>query len=149
MKNLRAYSILAGAILFIMVGSSALAQQKFPVIPITIGVHLIRAEVADTEATRQQGLMFRQSMGTNEGMLFVFDAPAKVCMWMKNTFLPLSVAFIDEVGAIINIEDMPPQTTESHCARQPARYALEMNQGWFKKKNIAPGARVSGLPSTR
>jgi uncharacterized protein len=122
------------------------AQQKFPVIPLNIGVHLVKAELAADDRSRQQGLMFRQSMGPNEGMVFVFDEPARICMWMKNTFIPLSVAFLDKEGRILNIEDMQPQTTESHCAVKPAWYALEMNQGWFRKKNIAPGTRVNGLP---
>ena len=124
------------------------AQQnpKFPVISLNAGIHIIRAEVASTNAERQQGLMFREKMGPNEGMIFVFDGPAEVCMWMKNTLLPLSVAFIDESGKIINIEDMKPQTTESHCGKKLVRYALEMNQGWFKQKNIKPGTSIDGLP---
>jgi len=81
-------------------------------------MHVIKAEVAATNAERQQGLMFREKMGANEGMVFIFDAPADVCMWMKNTLLSLSVAFIDENGKIINIEDMQPQTTDSHCAKK-------------------------------
>jgi hypothetical protein len=67
-------------------------------------------------------------------------------MWMKNTLVPLSVAFIDEAGKIINIEDMQPQTQDAHCAKRPARYALEMNQGWFRQKNVKPGAKIDGLP---
>lgn len=130
----------------LLAGQPAAAQQKFPVMPLNIGVHLIKAEVAADDPSRQQGLMFRKSMGANEGMLFVFDEPARICMWMKNTYLPLSVAFLDKEGRIINIEDMQPQTTDSHCAAKPALYALEMNQGWFKKKNILAGTRVMGLP---
>jgi uncharacterized membrane protein (UPF0127 family) len=125
---------------------SATAQQKFQVIRLTAGMHVIQAELAANDSQRQQGLMFREKMGPNEGMVFVFDAPATVCMWMKNTLLPLSVAFIDESGKIVNIEDMKPQTTESHCAKKPVRYALEMNQGWFKQKNIKPGSAIGGLP---
>lgn len=109
-------------------------------------MHLVRAELAMHEEERRQGLMYREKMGQNEGMVFVFDASAQVCMWMKNTLLPLSVAFIDEQGKIVNIEDMQPQTTNSHCAAQPVRYALEMNQGWFKKKRIKPGMKIVGLP---
>ena len=127
-------------------GYPAYAQEKLPVIPLNIGLHLIQAEVAATDSARQQGLMFRKSMGTNEGMVFVFDKPARLCMWMKNTYLPLSVAFLDGEGRILNIEDMQPLTSDSHCALKPARYALEMNQGWFAKKNISPGAQVRGLP---
>jgi uncharacterized protein len=126
----------------------AASQQsmKFPVIPLNAGIHVIKAEVAAKDVERQQGLMYREKMGPNEGMVFLFEAPAGVCMWMKNTFIPLSVAFIDESGKIINIEEMQPQTTDSHCARKPARYALEMNRGWFKQKNIKAGSVIEGLP---
>ena len=85
-------------------------------------------------------------MAPNEGMVFVFEAPAGVCMWMKNTLLPLSVAFIDGDGKIVNIEDMQAQTLDSHCAKRQVRYALEMNLGWFKQKNIKPGTTIDGLP---
>lgn len=124
------------------------AQQisRFPVISLNAGIHVIKAEVAAREAERQQGLMYREKMGPNEGMVFLFDAPAGVCMWMKNTYIPLSVAFIDDSGRIVNIEDMEPQTTNSHCAKKPVRYALEMNRGWFKQKNIKPGTIIEGLP---
>lgn len=138
---------------FAMLLSSAptLAQQapRFPVVSLTAGIHVIKAEVAAKDEERQQGLMMREKMAANEGMVFVFEAPAGVCMWMKNTLLPLSVAFIDEGGKIINIEDMKPQTTESHCAKKLVRYALEMNQGWFKQKNIKPGSLIEGLPRVR
>jgi uncharacterized membrane protein (UPF0127 family) len=128
--------------------SSAVAQQpvKFLAISLTAGIHLIKAEVAAREAERERGLMFREKLGANEGMVFLFEAPASVCMWMKNTLIPLSVAFIDENGKIVNIEDMQPQTTDSHCAKKIVRYALEMNQGWFKQKNIKPGSVIDGLP---
>jgi uncharacterized membrane protein (UPF0127 family) len=128
--------------------TSASAQQslRFPITPLTAGIHVIKAEVVAKEEERQQGLMFREKMAMNEGMVFVFDAPAGVCMWMKNTLLPLSVAFIDESGKIVNIEDMAPQTIDSHCAKKPVRYALEMNQGWFKQRNIKPGSTIEGLP---
>lgn len=128
--------------------TNVLGQQvsRFPVISLNAGMHVIKAEVAAKDADRQQGLMFRQKMGQNEGMVFIFDAPAGVCMWMKNTLIPLSVAFIDESGKIVNIEDMQPQTLDSHCARKPVRYALEMNLGWFRQKNIKPGTVIEGLP---
>ncbi|MDP9107705.1 MAG: DUF192 domain-containing protein, partial [Pseudomonadota bacterium] len=90
------------------------APVKFGTTTLSAGIHLIKAEVASSEAEREQGLMFREKMGTNEGMVFLFGAPAGVCMWMKNTLLPLSVAFIDADGKIVNIEDMKPQTTDSH-----------------------------------
>lgn len=126
--------------------SAGANAQGFPVTSLNIGVHLIRAEVATSDDERARGLMFREKMGTNEGMVFRFPEARKVCMWMKNTVLPLSVAFLDEDGRIINIEDMQPQTLDAHCGNKPARYALEMNQGWFKQRNVKPGEIVSGLP---
>jgi uncharacterized membrane protein (UPF0127 family) len=133
-----------------MLGAScAFAQQagKFPVAMLNAGMHVIKAEVATTPAQREQGLMFREKMGPNEGMLFIFEGPASVCMWMKNTLLPLSVAFMDEHGKIVNIEDMKPQTLDSHCSAKLVRYALEMNQGWFRQKGIKPGSAIDGLPA--
>jgi uncharacterized protein len=122
------------------------AAQQLPVVQLTAGMHLIRAEVAADFPSRAQGLMYRSAMPSNAGMLFIFDEPATQCMWMKNTLIPLSVAFIDEHGAVINIEDMAPQTEDSHCARKPARYALEMNRGWFAARGIKPGSRIGGIP---
>lgn len=124
----------------------AMEPAKLPAIPLSIGIHVIQAEYASSNEERMQGLMFRKQMGTNEGMMFRFDRNGRVCMWMKNTLLPLSVAFIDEEGSIINIEDMQPETLDSHCAEKQARYALEMNQGWFKRKNIKAGSKIIGLP---
>jgi uncharacterized protein len=133
------------------ISTLAIAQStsRFPTIELTAGMHVVKAEVAATEAQRQQGLMFREKMAQNEGMVFVFEAPASVCMWMKNTLIPLSVAFIDGDGKVINIEDMQAGTTDSHCAKKLVRYALEMNQGWFKQKNIKPGSTIEGLPRPR
>jgi uncharacterized membrane protein (UPF0127 family) len=125
------------------------AEERFPVVPLTAGMHVIQAEVAATEPQRQQGLMFREKLAPNAGMVFLFGEPAQVCMWMKNTPLPLSVAFIDERGKILNIEDMQPQTLNSHCATGQATYALEMNKGWFAQKNIKPGTTIAGLPKTK
>jgi uncharacterized membrane protein (UPF0127 family) len=129
-----------------LLASSQGATQDFPVTTLTIGVHLIRAEVAASDEQRARGLMFRQRLETNEGMVFRFPESRQVCMWMKNTLLPLSVAFIAEDGRIINIEDMQPQTEHAHCGKKPTRYALEMAQGWFRQRNIKPGTTVSGLP---
>ena len=122
---------------------------EFTVIPLSAGIHVIRAEVAADPDERARGLMFRKRMGANQGMVFLFDQPAVQCMWMKNTLLPLSVAFIGDDGKILNIEDMAPQTEDNHCAKRPARYALEMNRGWFARHGIMPGAVVSGLPKPR
>jgi uncharacterized membrane protein (UPF0127 family) len=112
-------------------------------------MYLIQAEVAADFASRAQGLMYRQEMPSNAGMLFIFDEAGEQCMWMKNTLIPLSVAFIDDAGTIVNIEDMAPQTLDSHCARRPARYALEMNRGWFAARGIKPGSRLRGIPGVK
>lgn len=141
-------TLLASALLVLSCSASAQTQQvrHFPTTQLNIGIHLVKAEVAQTEAEREQGLMFREKMGDNDGMVFLFGAPAGVCMWMKNTLIPLSVAFMDESGVIINIEEMKEQTLDSHCAKRGATYALEMNKGWFRQKNIKPGMKVDGLP---
>lgn len=124
-------------------------RADLPVVSLTAGVHLIHAELADNDLARSRGLMFRKSLGPNQGMLFVFENAAIHCMWMKNTFVPLSVAFIDDSGAITNIEDMRPQTEDSHCAARPARYALEMEQGWFAQRGIRAGFRLRGIEKPR
>lgn len=131
--------------LLLGVSPSLSFAQAAPVIELTVGMHRIEAEVVNTQETRMRGLMMRTSMPAHRGMLFVFDADARHCMWMKNTLLPLSVAFLDEQGRILNIEDMQPQTEDNHCAARPAAFALEMNQGWFRQKGIAPGARIGGV----
>ena len=132
-------------LLAIAISGSALALAELPAVQLSTGMHLIRAEVADSMGTRMEGLMHRKSMPQGAGMVFVFDENAAHCMWMKNTLIPLSVAFIDEAGAIINIADMQPQSEQSHCAARPARYALEMNKGWFAQRGIKAGAKLRGL----
>ena len=122
------------------------SMTEFRVIPLTAGIHVIRAEVALAPDERSKGLMFRKALGPNQGMVFLFDQPAVQCMWMRNTLIPLSVAFIADDGRILNVEDMAPQTEDNHCAAKPARYALEMNKGWFAKHGILAGAKISGLP---
>lgn len=109
-------------------------------------MYRLKAEVAARDQDRERGLMFRRHLPANAGMLFVFHGAAAYCMWMKNTLVPLSVAFLEESGRIINIEDMTPQTEVSHCAAQPARFALEMNRGWFAGRGLKAGAIVRGLP---
>ena len=132
-------------LLFLVLGFIAYARADLPATQISIGMHLVRAEVADSMGTRMEGLMHRKSMPQGSGMIFVFDENAAHCMWMKNTLIPLSVAFIDEAGAIINIADMQPHSEQSHCAARPARYALEMNKGWFAQRGIKPGVKLRGL----
>ncbi len=110
-----------------------------------VGSHVIQAEVAKSKVQRRQGLMFRRSLGQDEGMLFAYSQPKRVCMWMKNTLIPLSVAFIDGQGTIVNIERMVPYSHDVHCSRIPVYYALEMNRDWFSQRGIGPGSRVDGV----
>ncbi|MBX3623875.1 MAG: DUF192 domain-containing protein [Rhizobacter sp.] len=133
----------------LIAAAPALAQnapQSLPTIKLGAGIHNIVAQVAQNPEQRATGLMFRTSMPTNEGMLFVFEQPAKQCFWMKNTLLPLSIAFIADNGTVLNIEEMKPQTLDSHCSIEPVRYVLEMNAGWFGKRGIKPGTRLTGAP---
>lgn len=119
-------------------------QRNLPRVTLTAGMHLIQAQVAATPEQRSIGLMFRQDMPANEGMIFVFEEPAGQCFWMKNTLLPLTAAFVSDDGTIVNLADMKPQTEDSHCSAKPVRYVLEMNQGWFAKRGLKAGARLSG-----
>ena len=123
--------------------------QKLPAITLNAGIHNIRAEVAQTAEERATGLMFRQTMPAQDGMLFVFEQPATQCFWMKNTLLPLSVAFVADDGTIVNLDDMKPQTLDSHCSTKPVRFVLEMNQGWFAKRGLKAGAKLQGAPFNR
>ena len=130
--------------LFLM-SVSVTARAEMPRMELSAGFHRIEAEVAANDANRMQGLMFRKSLAANQGMLFVFSQQDRHCMWMRNTLLPLSVAFLDEQGRVLNIEDMKPQTDNSHCAAAPARFALEMNVGWFSSKRLKAGQQVKGV----
>lgn len=139
---------LAAVFLWSIAGAVAAQESptEFRVIPLSAGIHVIRAEVAMAPGERAKGLMNRPALGTNQGMVFLFDEPAVQCMWMRNTLIPLSVAFIADDGRILNIEDMAARSDDNHCATKPARYALEMNKGWFAKHGIVPGAQITGLP---
>lgn len=132
-----------------LTAQEALQPQQLPVISLRAGMHMIKAEVAQTRQEQQTGLMWRTSMGSNEGMLFVFPQARQQCFWMKNTLLPLSIAFIADDGSIVNIDEMLPQTENSHCSSAPVRYVLEMNKGWFKKRGISAGYQLSGDAFTR
>lgn len=122
------------------------AQPRLDTVNLVAGMHNIKAELARTPQQRQIGMMHRTQMASHEGMLFVFEQPAPQCFWMKNTLLPLSIAFIADDGSIVNIADMQPQSEKSHCSAQPVRFALEMNQGWFDKRGIKPGFKLKGPP---
>jgi uncharacterized membrane protein (UPF0127 family) len=131
---------------FSLACSAQTGPQKLPSIRLNAGIHNIQAEMARTPQQREIGLMFRESMGPNEGMLFAFDEPATQCFWMRNTFLPLSVAFVADDGTIVNLDEMKPQTLDSHCSAKPVRYVLEMNREWFTKRGIKPGFKLKGEP---
>jgi uncharacterized membrane protein (UPF0127 family) len=132
-------------ILQLLADGQTSAQSAMRTVRLTAGVHLITAELAADDPMRMRGLMFRESLAANHGMLFVFESKSVQCMWMRNTLIPLSVAFLEDDGRIVNIEDMKPQTENSHCARAPVRYALEMAQGWFAQHGLKPGAVIGGV----
>src|SRR5512141_156916 len=134
---------------FVVLLLAALAAHAraaaLPEVTLTINGNKLTAEVASDDMQRSQGLMYRRMLPENWGMLFVFPDAMPQSFWMKNTYLPLSIAFIDERGVIVNIDDMKPLTTDPHPSAKPAKYALEMNQGWFAKRGIKAGAKVQGL----
>ena len=150
MRSLTLARLLATVALGLALVQAAAAQESpqlnLPRVKLSAGMHQIDAQVAQTPAQRQIGLMFRREMPQHEGMLFMFEQPATQCFWMKNTLLPLTAAFIADDGTIVNLADMKPQTTQSHCSARPVRFVLEMNQGWFAKRNIKAGARLGGAP---
>ncbi len=142
------FSTLLAALLF---GASIADAQEVPQTQLqrttlSAGIHQIDTQVAVTSEQREIGLMHRKAMPQNEGMLFIFENPSRLCFWMKNTLIPLTAAFIADDGTIVNLENMQPQTLDSHCSAKPVRYVLEMNQGWFAKKGIKPGSKLAGRP---
>jgi len=144
----RAAAACAAALAAWLPSPPAAAQEGAPPMPrveLNVGIHLIHAELANNEANRMIGLMYRHQLGPNDGMLFTFDEAAQHCMWMRNTYLPLSVAFLDASGAVINVEEMKAQTDDSHCATRPARYALEMSAQWFGQHGVRPGTLIQGV----
>ncbi|HEY0294570.1 MAG TPA: DUF192 domain-containing protein [Bordetella sp.] len=146
-QPLLAAVLLAAPLLAAAQGQQAQGPQpQLPVIQLAAGIHVIHAEVADTNSERERGLMFRPALPGNDGMLFVFEVPDQQCFWMHNTPRPLSIAFMADDGTIVNLENMAAETDDSHCSRKPVRYALEMAQGWFVGKGIKAGDRIDGLP---
>jgi len=121
-------------------------QPKLPTTPLTAGMHVIQAELAVQPEQQMVGMMFRRDMGANEGMLFVNDEPGQRCFWMRNTLIPLSIAFVADDGSIVNIAEMAAQSDQSHCSAKPVRFALEMRQGWFAKRGIKAGFQLRGAP---
>ena len=135
----------AGSLLPAGIAAKESAAARLPTMVLHAGGQAIQAEIAATDETRQKGLMFREKMAKNDGMLFVFNELAYHSMWMRNTPLPLSVAFVDESGRIVSIHDMEPFTETTHQAAGPARYALEMNRGWFAANKVNVGDAIKGL----
>lgn len=150
MYKLCSYKGLLGPIFFCAIStltSLAAAQSMLlPVAEIQLGNNKVQAEIAATISSRVTGLMHRTNLLPNHGMLFVFEELAAHCFWMKNTPLPLSIAFINEHGTILSMADMQPYSLDDHCPTAPIRYALEMNQGWFQKHKISVGETVKNLP---
>ena len=134
------------AALLVAISLSVFADVQFKHGSVKVGPYPMKVEIATDDQQRAHGMMFRKSMPKDDGMLFVFDEPAYHSMWMKNTLIPLSVAFIDKDGVILNILDMEPQTEDSHIAAGPAVYAIETNKGWFAEKKVKAGDKVTGLP---
>jgi len=131
-------------ILLLESGSAFPQEQKF--LSLTLKEKKIRVEVVRTEGEKAKGLMFREKLGKNEGMLFVYEREETLSFWMKNTRIPLSIAFIAKDGKIVDIQDMEPFNLQSHVSARPAQYALEANQGWFKKNGIEVGELVKLPP---
>lgn len=141
-----ALAALAIALALPVAAQNAAPAKPLPVITVKVASHALKVEVVSTPEQRSRGLMFREKIGRNDGMLFIFDEPGYHAMWMMNTLIPLSVAFLDGEGRILNIEDMQPKTLDSHAAQGPARYAVETNIGWFAERKIKPGDKFTGLP---
>ncbi|MET3177154.1 UNVERIFIED_ORG: uncharacterized membrane protein (UPF0127 family) [Variovorax guangxiensis] len=136
--------LLASASFMMQAHAQQQPQTDLPRTQLSVGLYKIDAQVAQTPLQREIGLMFRKEMPHAEGMIFVFEQPATQCFWMRNTILPLTAAFVADDGRIVNLADMQPMTESTHCSQEPVRYVLEMNQGWFAKKNIKKGAKLGG-----
>jgi uncharacterized membrane protein (UPF0127 family) len=121
-------------------------QTGLPRTALSIGMYRLDVQLATTSEQHATGLMFRTDMPQHEGMLFIFERPAQQCFWMKNTLIPLAVAFVADDGTIVNIAEMKAQALTSHCSEKPVRYVLEMNTGWFAKKGLKAGNRLQGQP---
>jgi len=143
----RALRVLLAA--FVFAAAPVLAEAPLKTTVLKVGPHRLKVEVVQSDEERNRGLMFRKKLGADDGMLFIFDEPAYHAMWMKNTLIPLSVAFVDASGTILNILDMEPQTEDSHSSAGPSIYAIEVNKGWFDGKKVKAGDKVTGLPRAK
>ena len=149
MKNLSLRLLCLWALFASTAWSQESPQLQLPRVTLSAGMHLINAQVAATPQQRAVGLMFLKEMPVNEGMLFAFEQASEQCFWMKNTLLPLTAAFVADDGTIVNLADMQPQSLASHCSTKPVRFVLEMNKGWFDKRGLKAGSKLSGPPFTR
>ncbi len=135
----------------LLLATTAFAQQEaqptLPITTLTVGKKQISAEVADDNKERMTGLMFRKKLAPDSGMLFVMPRVEPASFWMRNTLIPLSVAYISPEGLILEIHDMKPlDETPVPSKLTNIAYALEMDQGWFSSNGIFPGERLGGLP---
>jgi uncharacterized membrane protein (UPF0127 family) len=142
---MKIHRVLASALLCLAF-TPAFAEVSFKSTSIKVASHPLKVELAVNAPQREQGLMYRKSMGKDDGMLFIFEEPEYQSFWMKNTLIPLSIAFVDKNGVILNIVDMEPQTLDAHLSDGAALYAIETNKGWFAAKKVKPGDKVTGLP---
>ena len=148
MRNVRLLPSLA-AVLVAGAAAAQQAPQQLPAVRLNAGIHNIRAEVARTPEQRATGLMHRRELAANDGMLFVFEQAGVQCFWMRNTLIPLSIAFLADDGRIVNVADMQRQSGQCSSSARPVRYALEMNQGWFAKRGLRAGDAIGGIAPAR
>ncbi|WVN42478.1 DUF192 domain-containing protein [beta proteobacterium MWH-UniP1] len=134
------------AALALAAATQPLQAQTLPTETLHVRFFQITAEIAQTNAQRTKGLMGRQSLPPSHGMLFVFEQAEQQCFWMRNTPLPLTIAFVADDGKIVNFADMTPFSEQAHCSAKPVKYALEMEQGWFKKRGVLVGDAITGGP---
>ncbi len=147
LRNLLSVSRLIAAAFFAALSLTASAQvnKGLPIVELSIKSAKLKAEIAADNNTRSTGLMNRFSLAPDHGMLFVFAQSEPLAFWMKNCFIPLSIAYIDAKGVIVNIVDMKPQDESTYPSGAPAMFALEMKQGWFKERGIVIGDKLVGL----
>ena len=139
-------SLLTALLAAASLAAAADSSAPLPRLQLHAGAHTFEVEVARTPQQRERGLMGRTRLADNAGMLFVFRHTARPCFWMKNTPIPLSIAFLADDGRIVDIETMQPNTLYLHCPQAPVSYALEVNQGGFGRRGIRPGMRITGGP---
>lgn len=130
--------------LLLLFGTTAAASDAR--LPLRIGPHAFQVELVATPSQRERGLMGRTHLPADGGMLFVFEQPGRHCFWMRDTPLPLSIAFIDAAGRIAGLADMQPRSEAPHCPPADIRYALEVRQGEFQRRGITARDQVDGLP---